>query len=258
MNRSLSLLQHDLRRVSSTAQGDAVEKRVTFGVAAIDGRLGGGLAHRGLHECFAATAEDASAAAGFAVMLAMRACDGRPLVWVRENRCTRRTGRLHAVGMTELGFDPGSLVLVDADDTRAVLRASAEAVKCGAVGAVVIEPWGKAQPYDLTASRRLSMAAAASGVFTLVVRADADPLPSAAQTRWQVAAAPSSPLPADAPGNPAFDIALLRHRGGVAGFEARVEWNRDTRSFAPLSGRLPAVPAIGADQASVFAHPIAA
>lgn len=233
-------------------------KRLWRSVAAIDERLGGGLAHRGLHECFAATAEDASAAAGFAIMLAMRACSGRPLVWVREKRCARQTGHLHAVGIAELGFDPVNLVLVDADDTLAVLRASADAVKCSPVGAVVIEPWGKAQSYDLTASRRLSMAAAASGVFTLVVRADADPLPSAAQTRWRVAAAPSSPLPADAPGHPAFDIVLLRHRGGVAGFETCVEWNRDTRSFAPLPGRLPAVLAVGTDQAPVFARPIAA
>ncbi|MES2288832.1 MAG: hypothetical protein V4530_03775 [Pseudomonadota bacterium] len=257
MPRSLSLLKHDLRRASG-AHAEIMENPVTFGVAAIDARLGGGLAHRGLHEFFAATAEDASAAAGFAVMLAMRASNGRPLVWVREKRCARNSGQLHAAGLGELGFDPGSLVLVDADDTLAVLRASADAVKCSPVGAVVIEPWGKASPYDLTASRRLSMAAAASGVFTLVVRADADPLPSAAQTRWQVASAPSSPLPADAPGHPAFDITLLRHRGGVAGLEARVEWNRDTRSFAPLPGRLPAVPAVGTDQAPFFVQPIAA
>jgi protein ImuA len=149
----------------------------------------------------------------------------------------------------ELGLDPAGLILVETPDTLAALRAGADIVKCGQVGAVVIEPWGKAPLLDLTASRRLSMAAAASGVLTLVVRVEAAPMPSAAQTRWQVASAPSAPLPAEAPGHPAFDIALLRHRGGIAGFETRVEWNRDTRSFAPLPGGLPAVPAIGADQA---------
>ena len=225
---------------------------VTFGMEAIDGRIGG-LARRALHEVFAGSVEDGSAAAAFALMLALRACPaGRPVIWVREGRCGRLGGHLHAPGLAELGLDPGDLVLVDAPDVRAVLRAGADIVKCGQVGAVVIEPWGKAPLLDLTASRRLSMAAAVSGVMALALRVDADPMPSAAQTRWRVATAPSSPLAAEAPGHPAFDIALLRHRGGIAGFEARVEWNRDTRSFAPLSGGLPAVAAVGADQARPF------
>jgi protein ImuA len=227
-----------------------VERPVTFGIESIDNRIGGGLTPGALHEVFAASSDNASAAAAFAVMTAMRACAlGRPVLWVREQRCGRHTGHLHAAGLAELGFDPDDLVLVEAPDTLAVLRAGADIVRCGQVGAVVIEPWGKAPLLDLTASRRLSMGAAASGVLTLVLRVDAEPMPSAAQTRWQVAAAPSSPLVANAPGRPAFDIALLRHRGGIAGFETRVEWNRDTRSFAPLSGSVPAVPALGTDQA---------
>jgi protein ImuA len=226
------------------------EKPVAFGVDDIDRRLGGGLAHRALHEVFATSADDGSSAAAFAVMVAMRAAtSGHPIVWVREDKCARLGGHLHAVGLAELGLNPDELVLVDAPDTLAVLRAGADIVKCGEVGAVVIEPWGKAPLLDLTASRRLSMAAAASGVLTLVLRVNAEPMPSAAQTRWCVGSAPSAPLVANAPGSPAFDIALLRHRGGIAGFDARVEWNRDTRSFASLSGGVPAVPALGADQA---------
>ena len=233
----------------------AFENPVTFGVDAIDNRVGGGLIHRALHEIYAASVEDASAAAAFGVMIAMRAYpDARPVIWVRERRCGQHSGYLHAAGLAELGFDPDDLVLVDAPDALAVLRAGADIVKCGQVGAVVIEPWGKAPLLDLTASRRLSMAAAASGVLTLVLRVDAKPMPSAAQTRWQVAAAPSSPLAAGAPGYPAFDISLLRHRGGIAGFETRLEWNRDTRSFAPLSGGVPAVPAVGADQTQPYDH----
>jgi protein ImuA len=224
-----------------------------FGVDALDHRIGGGLVQHALHEVFAAASEDASAASGFALMTAIRACPpGRPVLWVREQRCSRNSGQLHAPGLLELGLDPASLILVEAPDTLAALRAGADIVKCGQVGAVVIEPWGKAPLLDLTASRRLSMAAAASSVLTLVVRVEATPMPSAAQTRWQVASAPSSPLPAEAPGHPAFDITLLRHRGGIAGFETRVEWNRDTRSFAPLPGGLPAVPAVGADQAQLW------
>jgi protein ImuA len=241
------LVQHS----AESRAGESV--RVPFGVDALDHRIGGGLVQHALHEVFAAASEDASAASGFALMTAIRACPpGRPVLWVREQRCSRNSGQLHAPGLLELGLDPASLILVEAPDTLAALRAGADIVKCGQVGAVVIEPWGKAPLLDLTASRRLSMAAAASSVLTLVVRVEATPMPSAAQTRWQVASAPSSPLPAGAPGHPAFDITLLRHRGGIAGFETRVEWNRDTRSFAPLPGGLPAAPAVGADQAQLW------
>jgi protein ImuA len=223
---------------------------IPFGIDTVDARLGGGLVRGALHEFYADTADDGSAAAAFAMMIAMRSgTSGKPVVWVRERRCVRQTGRLHAAGLVELGFDPDDLVLVDAQDTLAVLRAGEDSVKCGQVGVVVIEPWGKAPLLDLTASRRLAMAAAASGVLTLVLRADAQPMPSAAQTRWQITAAPSLPLAANAPGHPAFDIALLRHRSGISGFETRLEWNRDTRSFAPLSRGVPAVPVVGADQA---------
>ena len=241
------------QRQTGVKRGVAIEKLVAFGADEIDQRIGGGLTKCALHEVFAATGEDSSAAAAFASMIAMRACPaGQPMIWIRERRCNRHIGQLYAAGLAEFGIDPNDLVLVDAPDTLAVLRAGADIVKYGQVGAVVIEPRGKAPLLDLTASRRLSMAAATSGVLTLVLRVDAEPMPSAAQTRWQVAAAPSSPLAANAPGHPAFDIALLRHRGGVAGFEARLEWNRDTRSFAPLSGGVPAIPAFGADQAQPF------
>ena len=56
---------------------------------------------------------------------------------------------------------------------------------------------------------------------------------------------------ANAPGHPAFDVTLLRHRGGIAGIEARLEWNRDRQSFdqTPLPGGVPAVAIGGAGQA---------
>jgi protein ImuA len=230
--------------------GAIAGNRVTFGAESIDDRLEGGLAQRALHEVFAASVEDASAAAAFALLISLRARSiNRPFIWVRENRCCRRTGNVHAAGLVELGIDPDDLILVDVPDALAVLRAGADIVKCDQVGAVIIEPWGKAPLLDLTASRRLAMAASASGVMTLILRVDAKPVPSAAQTRWQIAAAPSAALAANAPGHPAFDIALLRHRGGIAGFETRLEWNRDTRSFAQLSGGVSSVFAVGADQA---------
>jgi len=195
-----------------------------------------------LHEVYAAV-EDATAAAGFALLVATHAAGGRPLLWVREDRGERRGGRLYAPGLGALGVDPCALVIVTAPDTLALLRASADIVRCAGVGAVILEPWGKAAALDLTASRRLAMAAARSGVLTLVLRVDAEPVPSAAQTRWCLRTAPSQALAAGAPGTPTYDISLLRHRGGTPAFDARVEWDRDRNAFrdAPLCGAIPAL-----------------
>ena len=46
---------------------------MTFGAEAIDNRIEGGLMQRALHEVFAASVEDASAAATFALLIGLRA-----------------------------------------------------------------------------------------------------------------------------------------------------------------------------------------
>jgi protein ImuA len=223
-------------RLAVSAQPCAIGAPVAFGVEPLDGRLGGGLAKAALHEIYAATVSDAASAAAFALLLAYRANRTKPIFWVREAK-VRFGGKPYGHGLAELGIPPEILFLVDAPDTIAALRAGADITRCGAVGTVVIEPVGKALALDLTASRRLSLAAGQSGVMTLLLRTGVEPVPSAAQSRWQVASAPSTPLPANAPGHPAFDVKLLRHRGGIAGIETRLEWNRDRQSFdqSPLS-----------------------
>jgi protein ImuA len=214
--------------------------RIGFGLAGLDDRLGGGLAGAAAHEIIAAGEGDGAAAAGFALLLALRSVRPGPIVWLREAR-VRGEGRPYGLGIAELGLAPERLLLVDAPDTLAVLRAGADAVACGAVAVAIIEPHGRAAALDLTASRRLALAAAKSGVLVLLLRGPGDPLPSAAHSRWQVAAAPSNRI-AGAPGLPAFDISLVRHRGGAPGFTMRLEWDRDRRVFGtPLPGAAPAL-----------------
>ena len=223
--------------------------RVTLGDAVLDAVLGGGIERAALHECFARDPDQSAAVTGFVALIARRACvGGQAVVRVSEDKGDRRGGNLYGAGLAELGVDPADMVAVHAPDAMAALRASADIVKCSSVGAVVLELWGRAPLYDLTASRRLTMAAARSGVVMLVVRIDAAPRASAARTRWSAASAPSRALAANAPGYPAFDVELLRHRGGVADLKARLEWNRDTGSFASLPGGVPAVAVVGTDQ----------
>lgn len=222
------------------------DRLFTLGDEAVDACLGGGMAHGRLHEIFASEPLDEGSAAGFALMLAIRASLALPILWLREE-AGEKAGHLHAPGLAEIGLDPGRLILAIARDSAALLKAAGDSLRCAGLGAVVIEPWRDPRQIDLTASRRLALAAEQSDVTALILRAGAEPGPSAAQTRWGVRAAISTALPAAAPGNPAFDISLLRHRGGPDGLAWRMEWNRDQCSFsaAPLSGAVLPFPASG-------------
>jgi len=236
--------------VSAAGEGACIP---CFGTERLDRAVAERLPRAALHEVFA-DSEDSSSGAAFAVLLAVHALGPgeAPILWVREARSAQALGRLHATGLNDLGIAPGRLIHVEADDATATLRAAADAARCTSLGAVVIEPWGNPPVLDLTATRRLMLAAQASGVMAVLLRVAGQPVPSAAMSRWRVAAAPSTALEADAPGHPAFDVCLLRQRGGIAGIEARLEWKRDEGKFreAPLSG---AVLPLAADRTA--AHP---
>ena len=207
------------------------DNRIATGHAALDAALGGGLARGRVHELFAAEGDDSPNAAGFAAMLALRAVGRAPLFWLRTDEAERRGGRIHMPGLVELGGDPDSLVLGQAPDTKALLKIAADAARCPGLGALIVEAHGQCPALDLTASRRLALAVEQSGVTLLLLRLEAEPAPSAADTRWAVSAAPSQALEANAPGAPTFDIELLRRRSGPAGMRWRLEWNRDRLAF---------------------------
>lgn len=225
-----------------------------LGLPALDAALGGGLACGALHEVYARGAPDAAAAVAFALGLALRAADGRQLVWARQDFVDVETGALYGDGLAAFGLDPKRLLVVRARDPTGVLRAAAEAARCPPIGAALVEFWGEPKVLDPKASRRLALAAGASGVTLVMIRLGASPSPSAAMSRWSVAAAASTPLEANAPGRPAFDAALLRHRAGLGPSAWRLEWDRDRASFestppfrqsTPLSRRVVPVPAGG-------------
>ncbi|HEX2631787.1 MAG TPA: DNA repair protein, partial [Bradyrhizobium sp.] len=146
-------------------------------------------------------------------------------------------------GLAELGLDPRLFVSVRASDVDSALRTAADALACDAVGAVVLEVWGEARQLDLVASRKLTLAAQASGVTALLLRMAAEPQPSTAETRWIVRAAHSPPaapfMPAAASmpaaawsawGAPVFDAELVRNRHGPVG-RWIMEWKCDECLF---------------------------
>jgi len=211
-----------------------------LGVETVDRVLGGGLAIGACHEVFGA---DASAM-GFVVMLAQRLMREGPqtMLWLREEKAQRRAG-LSGPGLADLGLDPARLILGVLPDAKALLRASVDALRCkGALGLVLLEMAGNPPLLDLTASRRMALAAESSGMTLLLLRTgNARPMPSAARTRWAVAPAPSQRLEADAPGHPMLAVSLLRQRGRPAGQEWTLEWDRDAGRFNNI-GRPAALP----------------
>ncbi|MFK8253870.1 ImuA family protein [Ancylobacter terrae] len=222
----------------------------SLGAAGPDSVLAGTLARGVLHEVYAAEGADIPAACGFALALALRAShaqgEARPIVWIRQDFLESEAGRLDAHGLSGFGLDPARLILVRTHDPEQALRAAGDAVRCPALGAVLLEPWGEPKVLDLTATRRLALRSGVSGVTLFLIRVAARPSPSVAATRWRVRPAISIPLAADAPGAPAFAAELLRHRGGLQGHAWSLEWNHDNRSFrdiAPLSRAVVPVPA---------------
>lgn len=183
------------------------------------------LASGQLHELYF-DAVDWGAALAFILHDMGKSHNQMDMIWVRS-RPKPETPLLYGPGLQILGHDPAGFVLVEAEDMIAVLRAGLDVARSGAVGSCIISLQGRCAQYDLTASRKLLLAAEQSGCRVMLCLSDAEERPSAAQSRWRVRSAAAQPLIANAPGGPAIDVELLRRRGGPAGERWRMEWNED-------------------------------
>jgi protein ImuA len=229
--RTLAALRSSIERIE--AHGEAYSPRkVPLGHADADATLRGGLVLGAVHEVFTQAGRQSAAATGFIAGLAGRAARRRPLVWIRQDFTEIEAGALSMSGLAELGLDPRLLVTVRTADMDNALRTAADALACDAVGVVVLEVWGEPRQLDLVASRKLTLAAQASGVTGLLLRMAAEPQPSTAETRWIVRAAHSPPAPSflSAWGAPLFDAQLVRNRHGPVG-RWIMEWKSDECLF---------------------------
>jgi protein ImuA len=219
---------------------------VPFGVAAIDACLPqGGLARGALHEIVGG-AYGAEAVLFVAGVLAR--LDG-PVLW-----CLRRRD-LFAPALAGVGLHPDRVLYAEGGDERTVLLCLEEGLRhAGLAGAV-----GEVVRLSMTASRRLQLAAEASGVIAFVIRRwrGAEEVgefgrPTAAVTRWRITAAPSSPLPVPGIGRARWRLELVRVRGGegaawkveACDAQGRLALSADLadRSAAPAAGRQRASP----------------
>jgi len=226
-NASLDALRERIRRIEGLARHGVLP----FGVPAIDEVLpGGGLALGGVHEVAGAGSdeEDGAAAAGFIAGILARLGPGPmptspshrsamgpslsalgegwgevgdsrapasgPVLW-----CLKQPD-LYGPGLLGHGIDPTRLVLVAARRDDEVLWAVEEGLRAGPESglAAVVAEIGR---LPMVASRRLQLAAERSGVTALLLRrwrsgaeaAAERERPSAALTRWRIAALLSTP-----------------------------------------------------------------
>jgi protein ImuA len=224
---TLASLRGAISRLEANGVAQSLD-RVTLGHAAVDATLQGGLMRGTLHEIFALESRHTSSATGFVAGLAGRLARRRPLLWVRQDFIETEAGMVSMNGLSELGLDPQRVVTVRAADAETALRVTADALACDALGAVVLDLWGKVRTFDLVASRKLTLAAQVSGVTCLMLRTSAMPAVSTAETRWIVSAAPSMPV-ADW-GAPMLDVQLVRNRHGQTG-QWIMEWKCDECLF---------------------------
>ena len=187
----------------------------------------GGLA-AGAHEMAGAGA----APLGFALALlslALAAKDGARGLLVQAGEAGRETGLFYGPGLQAMGLDPDRLGVVRVASGAEALRVTDEALRSGAVAAVLAD-LGNEPRLDLSVTRRFNLSArTARGAALLVI--DSLDATSAALTRWRVAPH-SSRTARRRLGRPAFRLSLLRNRLGPTG-EWTLEWDSDDRLFRP-------------------------
>ncbi|APE29431.1 Error-prone repair protein ImuA [Aurantiacibacter gangjinensis] len=155
-------------------------------------------------------------AAGFA--LAQTPREGRVL-WIQERMVSLEKGRPFGQGCERFGCGVDRLVLACSRNTRDLLWAMEEGLRCNSLAAIIGEAWGNPAVLDFTASKRLAMRAERQGVPVFLLRYNAQADLSAARQRWRVLSAPSAPHPhdANAPGLPRWHAELFRARDAKPG-----------------------------------------
>lgn len=230
-----------LRASLSKAGLDLPEKhaRVSLGHEAADACLNGGLVRGALHEVFAEAGHEASAT-GFAAGLAARVANRKPVLWISQDFSALEFGEIAATGLFELGIDPSRFLLLRVAHAEEALRAASDALTCCALGAVAIEVVGEHRVLDLKSSRRITLGAAEANVTALLLRFNAVPDTSSAETRWMIRAARSNEQDKNW-GMPRFDAELARNRHGRTGRWV-MEWNCDNARFAADRGAVVSAP----------------
>ena len=219
----------ELRQTLRAMEGGLRERPVLpFEVEALDRRLAeGGLRLDALHEICGSGSTWGDDAAAILFMAGIAARTQGPILWVVRAR------DLFAPGLFQAGLDPRRVIYAEARDDAELLALMEEGLRHGVLGAVI----GEARRVATASTRRLQLAAEGKRTVALllkrVARGGEDPLgmPSAAVTRWRVAAAPSLAVPWEGLGRACWRVHCVRQRGGEP-FEIVVEAADETGRLA--------------------------
>lgn len=202
------------------------------------------------------TVGDSPAAAGFALMAAIRlaasrlgAGEGGPILWIADEFALLESGVPHAPCLRLHGIGWGDFVLMRLPRKADVFLALEEAIRARAFAAIVCEPSGLAEADARMIARRLAPAARASGARAILLRPPVGPrAPFVAPTpmRFEVAARPA-PRPAAGrrplPGFAAWRVRWTGPPGSLPGLEPDsvhdVDLSGEDFLSAALSLRLP-------------------
>lgn len=234
-----SLRAHIARLEQAQGQFERRKGKISpwvMGVPELDRHLPAqGLLRAGLHDVSPRAHGDQPAAMGFALALALRRLsDGqerRPLLWCRLSVHEREHGRLYGHGLARLGLPRERFVTITLRKSASLLWTMEEALKSGALAAVIGD--AEAAHADLTVTRRLSLAATAGKSAAILTFTRPEPASTVSHTRWTAGSVPSSSPPHDgqAVGPPCWGVALTRVRGGRPGAWI-LEWHHAQSRFS--------------------------
>jgi protein ImuA len=188
-----------------------------------------------VHEFISGKNEDGAATSGFVSGL-LSGIMGRTgtSLWISSSRS------LFPPALKAYGIEPDHCIFVDLKRERDVLWAMDEALKCGALSAVV----GEVQDIDFKASRRLQLAVEQSQVTGFIIRRNIrKPNTTACVSRWKITQLPSVAVD-DLPGIgfPQWKVELLRIRNGKPG-SWDVQWTNGR--FQPVCEEVDQLPVTG-------------
>jgi protein ImuA len=162
-----------------------------------------------VHEFLSLKVEDLAATSGFVagVLGTLMANHGTAL-WISSSR------KLFPPALTTFGIQPERFIFIDLKKEKDVMWAMDEALKCGAVSAVI----GEMKDISFTTSRRLQLAVEQSHVTGFILRHSSHLHPTACVSRWRITSLPSEAID-ELPGVgfPAWRVELLRIRNGRTG-----------------------------------------
>ena len=229
---------------------------LALGLPLIDAHLGGGLARGAVHEIAGGgcDTELATAPAFFASQILLQHAHLRA-IWIAA------TADLYGSGLQAMSVDPSRLLLVESRQDAESLWALEEAARSGAVPLVI----GEIDSLDLTASRRLQLAAEDKNCTILLLRrsrlmgkSDKHRQPSAATTRWLITPQPSHPT-ADTTrpglGLPCWHLHLWRQRNGPpAAWDITLRQDQHRQQISPEPQRQTAMAANDDSHAFTLQH----